>query len=428
MHFHRIRTVKISNVFYWNSLTKICLKTVYSTIKQHFQFTLIPCTCIRICKIYQCHSRLPQIRLPYTSVCTFYQISVFFSFCKQNRILCNIWIDPYTDFQTLVMISLQHSLRICCHIWIPLEITPLESFHPVTVKMEHMKRNISVCHSLNETGSGIFVIIRCKRSGQPKTKGPCWRKCRFSSQICIFFHCFHRGSTTDKVIVQAFAFYRKLHSFYFLTGNLVSYISFVIYQNSVSLIGNIKWYILVCDLAGGSSILIPHFHNLTIFHKRCKTLAKTIYILIHINQKLLCHIIFSCVTIMHMSQIPVTGFCQEFIPIIKCQLISIRCFINHCFQISAFKYQCIFLFCDFHLGIFIFDFCKRSFIKGSCMMHCRNFNDSFLRTGKCDGQHRNIQRISTTRNVLAGKIYRKGISVNGMSAVFHCIGSIYFFS
>ena len=104
MHLNRIRTIMIHNILHRNPFAKICFKTIYSTVYKPFQLTLIPFCRIRVCKINFSHSGLPQICLPYASVCRTDQISFFRRLIKQCGILRNIRIDPYTQFQSPFMI------------------------------------------------------------------------------------------------------------------------------------------------------------------------------------------------------------------------------------------------------------------------------------------------------------------------------------
>ena len=97
MHFFRIRAVE---PFYIgrNTFSEICFETIHSHIQKCFQLTLVPAACIWIGKVYQSHTSLPHIQLPNSSIVFHQKIALFHGFSKQRRLLCNIGIDPNTDF------------------------------------------------------------------------------------------------------------------------------------------------------------------------------------------------------------------------------------------------------------------------------------------------------------------------------------------
>ena len=98
MHLHRIRAVVISNILYRNPLSEVRFKAVCPHIQKHFQLRLVPGRSARIGEIHQPHASLPHIRLPHVSILFFYQISQSPPLFKQGRFLCDIGIDPHTDF------------------------------------------------------------------------------------------------------------------------------------------------------------------------------------------------------------------------------------------------------------------------------------------------------------------------------------------
>ena len=247
--------------------------------------------------------------------------------------------------------------------------------------MEHMQRNLPVCHALNKAGRGCLIIIGGKGCGQPQTKGPCRRQCRFSGQFGIFFYCSHRSFSTDHIVIQPFPFYRKLHPFYFLAGNLIRYVTFVVNQNTISFIGHIERNIFISDLTGRTAVLVPHLHDLSVFHKWCETLAKAIHIFIHIQQQLIQHIVLSGLCILHISQVTEAGLCQEGISLIKCHLIAVRCFVDHSLQRTCLIDQLIFGLLDTGIGCSCINLCKWTIVYGAIMMNNRYFDHSVHRTG-----------------------------------------------
>ena len=159
MHLHRIGTVMVSDVLCRNPFPKIRLKAVHSHIEKFFQFFLVPLAGHRICKVHQRHSRLPHIPLPHIPVFPPDQISLIHSLLKQTGFLCNIGIDPDTDFQPLRSDSGKHSLRVWKYSTVPYKVTPMEFLHPETVKMENLQWYSTFLHPINKAHDCLLIIV-----------------------------------------------------------------------------------------------------------------------------------------------------------------------------------------------------------------------------------------------------------------------------
>jgi len=48
----------------------------------------------------------------------------------------------------------------------------LTLFHPETIEVEDMQRQIPLTHAVDETVDGGFIIIGGERCGQPQAEGP----------------------------------------------------------------------------------------------------------------------------------------------------------------------------------------------------------------------------------------------------------------
>ena len=96
MHFLRIRTIIVDSICR-DSLAEVCLEAVNAHIQQDFQLILEPLVCGRIGKIYDSHTGLPHIPLPYFSVRTLDEVAFLHTFLEQNGFLANVGIDPHTD-------------------------------------------------------------------------------------------------------------------------------------------------------------------------------------------------------------------------------------------------------------------------------------------------------------------------------------------
>ena len=288
--------------------------------------------------------------------------------------------------------------------------------------MEDMQRNLPVCHSLDKAGSRCLIVVRSKRSRQPKSERPCRRERRFSGQIRVFFYGSHWSFSADHIVIQPLSFYRELDPFYFFAGNLVSDIPLVVYQNTVPFVRHIERDIFIGDLAGSSAVLVPHLHHLSIFYKWCETLAKSVDVFIHIQEHLLQHVIFPGFCVLHIGEIPETRLREEGIALVKCHLIPVWCFIDHRFQRTGLIDQLVFTLLDLHMGIPGINFCKRSVIYGSVMMHRGHLDHTVHRTRQCHRQKRNIQAASPVYDMGTRQIHRQFLSVYPVASILNCIG------
>ncbi len=97
VHLLRIRAVMIHHALGRDSLTEVRLEAVNAHIKQNFQLILEPFISFGIRKVYDRHTRLPHIPLPYLAVCSLDEVSLFHTFFKHGGFLSDIAVDPYAD-------------------------------------------------------------------------------------------------------------------------------------------------------------------------------------------------------------------------------------------------------------------------------------------------------------------------------------------
>lgn len=142
-----------------NPLAKIRFKRVNPHPEQGAELAFIPFHSLRICEINNGLSGLPVIILPDSSVLPLQKIPMFRSLFIEIGFLADIGIQPDTNFQSPLVIALQHSFRVRETAFIPLEVAPLVFAHPEAVKMENRKRDISLFHAVKHAGYRLFVII-----------------------------------------------------------------------------------------------------------------------------------------------------------------------------------------------------------------------------------------------------------------------------
>ena len=288
-----------------------------------------------------------------------------------------------------------------------------------------MQRNLPVCHSLDKAGSRCLIVVRGKRSRQPQSERPCRRERRFSGQIRVFFYGSHWSFSADHIVIQPLSFYRELDPFYFLTGDLIRHIALVVHQDTVAFICHIERDIFIGNLTGSSAILVPHLHYLSVFYERRETFPESVDIFIHIEEHLLQHIVFPGFCVLHIGKIPETRLCEESIFLIKCHLVSIRCFIDHRFQRARLIDQLLLILLDPHMRIAGINLCKRSVIYGSVMMHRGHLDHTVHRTRQCHRQKRNIQAASPIHDMGTRQIHLQFLSVYPVTSILNCIGSFH---
>lgn len=105
-------------------------------------------------------------------------VAVLCRLLEQWGFLCNVWVDPHAHPQAPVAQPPQHSRCIPEHVLVPGKIAPLVLCHPIAVKVENLQGNASLSHAIHKTHGGFFIVIRSKRGGKPKPKGPCGRQRR----------------------------------------------------------------------------------------------------------------------------------------------------------------------------------------------------------------------------------------------------------
>ena len=293
VHASLVTSVKPFHI-HGNSLAEVGLEAVNSHIQQSLQLVGIPFAGCGIGKIHQAHSGLPVIGLPYPSaVGSLYQIAVLRAFLKERGSLGNIRIDPDTDLQSFVMVSLQHSFRIREYSLVPCKITPLEFLHPEAVKMKYAQGDIPVGHSLDKGACCLLIVIRGKGGGKPESEAPCGRKGRTPGISRIGFQDFLGGGSVNKAVTQFFAGYGEANVFHFFTRHFKGNVVGMIDVDSIAFICHIERNALIGNLGSGTAVFIPGIHNLSVFHERGESFTETVYVFSYLQGKFIYHIRFS---------------------------------------------------------------------------------------------------------------------------------------
>ena len=90
-----------------DSLAEVGLEAVYAAVQNGFQFIGIPFDSIRVGEVYQTHTSLPVIGLPYAlAVRSLKEVAVCCTLFEECGSLCDVRVDPCADVQAFVMIFL----------------------------------------------------------------------------------------------------------------------------------------------------------------------------------------------------------------------------------------------------------------------------------------------------------------------------------
>ena len=270
--------------------------------------------------------------------------------------------------------------------------------------MEHVQRYIPVRHTLDKAGGRLLIVIGRKGGGKPKAKGPGRRQRRFAGQLRIFGYGSLRGGTVNHVVIEPFPFHGKLQAFHLFAGNLIGGIPLMIQKHAIPLVGNIKRNILVGDFTGRSAILIPHFHHLAVLHKRGVPLTKSIDALVHIDGQLLHHIGFSRIPVGHMGHVAESGVGQFPVSVEETDSPAVRPLIDNRRCAAALIADLLLCFLDCHMGGGLLNPGEGAAVSGSLKMPHGNLNHIFHWTGKTDGEHPQIQAVSSSRDMLSRRI------------------------
>ena len=178
----------------------------------------------------------------------------------------------------------------------------------------------------------------------------------------------------------------------------------MIQKHAIPLVGNIKRNILVGDLAGRSAILIPHFHHLAVLHKRGVPLTKSIDALVHIDGQLLHHIGFSRIPVGHMGHVAESGVGQFPVSVEETDSPAVRPLIDNRRCAAALIADFLLCFLDCHMGGGLLNPGEGAAVSGSLKMPHGNLNHIFHWTGETDGEHPQIQAVSSSRDMLSRRI------------------------
>ena len=73
--------------------------------------------------------------------------------------MTDIGVNPDADFQSFRFQAADHPFRVRESQRVPLKIAPLEGFHPETVKVENMQRQIAFRHTIDKAVYRRFVVV-----------------------------------------------------------------------------------------------------------------------------------------------------------------------------------------------------------------------------------------------------------------------------
>ena len=174
------------------------------------------------------------------------------------------------------MKPLQHSFGIREHLLVPFKVAPLKALHPETVKVKHLQRNVPLLKSVDKAVDGRLVVVGRKGRGQPQSEGPFGRHGGTPRQRRILLHDLLRRRAVDHKILQFLVFHRKLNRLHLLAAHLEAHRAGMVDEHPITTVCIVERYVLICDLAGGPAVLVPHVDGLPVFDHRREPLAKAV--------------------------------------------------------------------------------------------------------------------------------------------------------
>jgi hypothetical protein len=199
VHRPRVALVMVDDPIRWNPLSKIGLETVHAELDQPPQLVLVPLGSFRVGEINDGHPGLPIVRLPSLSRDPSDEVPLFVPLCEQPGFLPDVRVDSYADLQPALMQSSQEPSRVWEIFRVKGEVAPFVRWHPETIEMEDVQRDVPLLHPVYELHDRLLVIRCQERSRQPQTVRPVWRERRSTRQQSVPRQDLFRGGPSDDV-------------------------------------------------------------------------------------------------------------------------------------------------------------------------------------------------------------------------------------
>ena len=202
---------------------------------------------------------------------------MFHPLVKERRALRDIGVDPDADLEALLVESFEHTLGIGKDARVPLEIAPVELFHPETVKVKDVQRDVALGHAVHKVGHRGLVVIGGERGGQPEAKGPGRGQRRAPGERRVAAqHLLGRGAV-DQEILQGLAGHAKLHALDLFRAYFQRDPLRVVDKDAIAAVGQVKGDVLVGPLAAGAAVLVPQVDHLAVLDQWSEPLTQPIY-------------------------------------------------------------------------------------------------------------------------------------------------------
>ena len=211
VHRPRIALVMIDDPVRRDPLPEIGLETVHAELDQLPQLVLVPLGSFRVGEIDDGHTGLPIVRLPSLPRDSSDEIPLFVPFGEQPGFLPDVRIDPDADLQSAFVQSSQEPSRVWEVFRVKGEVAPFVRWHPETIKVEDVQRDIPLLHPVYELHDRPLVIRGQERRRQPQTVRPVWRERRSTGQQGVSRQDLFRGGSSDDVEPDDLPRYRGLN-------------------------------------------------------------------------------------------------------------------------------------------------------------------------------------------------------------------------
>ena len=184
VHLLRIGTVKPLDVRR-DTLAEVGLEAVDADLHQAFQLVGVPPARVRVGEVVDRQPRLPFVPLPQGAVRALEQVALLFQLTEDRRFLADVRVDPHADLQPFLFQAADHAFRIREGHRVPLEVAPLEGFHPEAVEVEHVQRQVALGHAVDKAVDRRFVVVSGEGGGQPQAERPRRRQRRTPGELRI---------------------------------------------------------------------------------------------------------------------------------------------------------------------------------------------------------------------------------------------------
>ena len=257
--------------------------------------------------------------------------------------------------------------------------------------MEHVQRQVALCHTVNKAVNRRFIVVGGKRGGQPQAEGPGWRQRRTPGKPGIAVQHLFRSRAVDDEVLQVFPFDAELHLRDFFGADFERDALRMIHQHAVAAVSQVERDIFIRLFGTGAAVFVPGFDRLAVTHQRGKALAEAINGVADAEIQTLEHIVAICFGILHVAVIFQLATGNTHAVAQKIQRPEIA-FHDACGQIAAFQLGIFSAIINLHVHVFQHvQRVMRAVVQRALEVLHAYANHPFLWGEEAHGKERNVQ-------------------------------------